>query len=310
MKCVLGKCADCGESCLRNVIETENKELLAQNQSITWCKWAVPKGRSAHGKVQFKGTVKNALDELMLMLSPLKSHLFCANWNRNIFDYIRKNLEVGQIVQIFDLHRDSFVARAGHDAAFKHLVQLGIPIELIMQFSDNCSSQYKSCRPFAELVHCSIPIIRVYFSENHGKSRCDGFFGRLKSWITYRIKARHVIINDTNDFFRYCKAEYETAEVDPSCCQHYKVAFQYLRLSDICRHQDCDLDKAVPGTRNIYSVRNTPHPLKLKVCNVPCLCKQCLLNNGDICKNLHYANAWREVNLIPVKGQSKCKHMK
>ena len=105
------------------------------------------------------------------MLQSLKGHLFRANWNRNMFDYIWKHVQNGQVVQIFDfamnfrnlyqdevqsaywdstqtsihavinsflcpnqgctdtvtlilaqitddLHHGSFVARAGHDAAF------------------------------------------------------------------------------------------------------------------------------------------------------------------------------------------------
>ena len=76
-------------------------------------------------------------------------------------------------VQIMDdLRHDSFVAHAGHDAVFQYLTQLGIPMEMIIQFCDNCSSQHKSRRPF-----CSLNLIRVYFGEKHGKSHCDGFFG-------------------------------------------------------------------------------------------------------------------------------------
>ena len=36
------------------------------------------------------------------MLQSLKMRLFRANWNRNVFDYIRHHLSSGYIVQIFD----------------------------------------------------------------------------------------------------------------------------------------------------------------------------------------------------------------
>ena len=176
------------------------------------------------------------------MVQLLKGHIFRANWNRNIFDYVRKHLQKGRVVQVFDfamnfrnlyqdkiqsaywdstqmaihtiinyftcpvdtcnevvtliiaqitddLQHDSFVARAGHDAAFKYLAELGVPLELILQFCDNCSSQYKSRRPFAKLARNPLNIIRVFLGEKHGKSFCDGFFGRLKSWMMYKIKA-------------------------------------------------------------------------------------------------------------------------
>ena len=215
------------------------------------------------------------------------------------------------IAQITDDHlHDSFVARAGHDAAFKYLAQLNVPMDLIIQFCDNCSSQYKSRRPFVEMARCALNIMRIYFGEKHGKSQCDGFFGCLKSWMTYKIKSRQVVITNATDFFRYCRQEYETQAAPEGTCQHYRVIFQYLRPSDIRRHQDCDLDKCVPGTLGIYSVRNTPHPLKLQIRTVPCLCKQCISGNGENCDNSEFTDPWREVDLIPVKGESTQKRQK
>ena len=215
------------------------------------------------------------------------------------------------LAQISEDHKhDSFVARAGHDAAFKYLSGLGLQLEEIIQFCDNCASQYKSRKPFIELACSSLNITCVFFGEKHGKSLCNGFFGRLKSWMTHKIKSRQVIINNATDFFRYCKAEYEMPEVQPGMCQHYRVIFQFLQPSDIRRHQDCTLDEAITGTRSIYSVRNTPEVLKLQVCNIPCLCLSCTSGNGTVCENSNYADVWREVDLVPVKGQNKSKYRK
>ena len=125
------------------------------------------------------------------------------------------------LVQITDdLRHDSFTARAGHDAAFRYLAKIGVPMDTILQFSDNCASQYKSRRPFAELARSPLNIIRVFFGEKHGKSQCDGFFGRLKSWMTYRIKAHHVVISNATDFYRCCCEDYQTPEPAPGECQH------------------------------------------------------------------------------------------
>ena len=209
-----------------------------------------------------------------------------------------------------DLQHDSFLARTGHDAAFRYLAEIGVPMNVMFQFCDNCSSQYKSHHPFAELARCPLNVIRVYFDEQHGKSMCDGFFGRLKSWMTYKIKTRKFVNTNAHDFFRSCKEEYETAAAEPGQCQHYRVVFQFLRPSDIRRHHDCDLDEAIPGTRSFYSVRNTPHPLKLKVRNIPCLCTHCVTDSGQVCENANYTDPWRDVDLVPVKGQNKKKHMK
>ena len=53
------------------------------------------------------------------------------------------------LVQITDdLKHDSFLARAAHEASFKFLAQMGLPMDVILQFCDNCSLQYCSSMPF------------------------------------------------------------------------------------------------------------------------------------------------------------------
>ena len=263
MECILGECNQCGEKLLEDVIKSKNEQLLRDNKNITWCKWYTKEGKSAPEKFHVQGTMRKAVEELMEILRHMKGHIFRANWNRNIFDGIRRNMDPGYIVQIFDfamnfrnmyqdeiqsayydgsqtaihavinyfvcpsegcnelvtliigqitedLLHDSFVARVGHNAAFRYLAELGLPMHHIIQFCNNCSSQYKSRRPFAEMARSPLDIIRIFFGEKHGKSQCDGFFGRLKSWMTHKIKSRHVIISSASDFFRCCKDEYET----------------------------------------------------------------------------------------------------
>ena len=363
MKCITGDCDQCGEHLLHEAISENNAQILHDNKHITWHKWMVKTGKSAPDKCVVKGTVCQAVQELLNLVKPLKSHLFRANWHKNLFDYVRQNIAPGHIIQIFDfamnfrnlyqdevqsaywdrsqtgihavinyfrcpaescsenvtlilaqitddLKHDSFVARAGHDMSFKYLASLNIPMDLIIQFCDNCGSQYKSRRPFAEMARCPLNLLRIYFGEKHGKSQCDGFFGRLKSWMTYRIKSRKVIINNAHDFFRSCKDDYETPTPAEGTCQHYRVIFQFLHPSQIRRHQDCDLDEAVTGTQNIYSVRNISEPLSLKICNVPCLCMACISGNGEVCANAQFTDDWRNVQLKPVKGDNKWKHKK
>ena len=358
LDCILGKCDKCGLHLLEDLIKSGNEVLFAENKNITWRRWMKKEGKSAPIPVQIRGTIRQSLAYLLDLVKPLRAHLFRSIWNRNVFDYIRKNIVLGFIVQIFDfamnfknffqdavqsshwdstqtaihaiinyflcpvagckeivtltlaqitddLIHDSFVARAGHDAAFRYLADLGIPMDIIFQFCDNCGAQYKSRRPFAELARSPLEIIRVYFGESHGKSFCDGFFGRLKSWMSRQIISRNAIIENADDFFRYCKEEYETKPAPEGTCQHDRVIFQFLRPSDIRRHQDCTLEKAIPGTMSIYSVRNTPNPLELKVRNIPCLCPPCIQDNGLPCENSLYTDPWRKVQLIPERTLTK-----
>ena len=229
LNCIDGICTVCGETVLENIIQENNQNILQENKHITWRKWMIKPGKSAPEKCQIRGTVKQAVTELLEIVQPLKGHIFRSNWNRNLFEYICNNIRPGYIVQIFDfamnyrnmyqdeiqstywdgtqtsihgiinyfncpvpgcsdivtlilgqisadLHHDSFLARAGHDAAFKHLANKGIGMDQVTQFCDNCSAQYKSRQPFAEMARSSVNLIRIYFLECHGKSQCDGFF--------------------------------------------------------------------------------------------------------------------------------------
>ena len=204
-----------------------------------------------------------------------------------------------------DLLHDSFVTRAAHDGNFKLLAEKGIRMETVFQFSDNCGAQYKSRRPFVELGRSPLNIIRVYFGERHGKNMCDGFFGCLKAWMSFNIKTKNVQVTHARDFFRFCKDKYRPRQGNSSECDHNPVEFQYFDAKDIRRHQDCDLDKSVPGTISLYSVRNTPNPMVLKVRNVPCLCEPCIKDNGDICLNYKHTDPWREVKLQTKKKLTK-----
>ena len=253
MQCILGDCKNCSEKFLHDQIHKNNNEVFSENKRLAWRQWMTKTGKSAPEKCQVKGTIRQAVAQLLDMLCTLKAHLFGASWHRNVFDHIKRNLVPGYVVQIFDfamnyrnlyqdeiqsaywegtqtgihavinyfnclncsdtvtlilaqitedLKHDSFVVRAGHDLTFRYLAELGVQMNRVMQFCDNCSSQYKSRRPFAEMARCAVPIIRIYFGEKHGKSHCDGFFGRLKSWVTDKIKARHTVITNAHDIVR------------------------------------------------------------------------------------------------------------
>ena len=207
-----------------------------------------------------------------------------------------------------DRQHDSFLARAAMNLTFAYLVEVGVPLDVVLQFCDNCSSQYKSRHPFVEISHCALNLIRTYFREKHGKSHADALFGRLKAWMTYKIKARHFVVRSAHDFYKFCREFYQTPVLQ-GCCQHYRVHFEFICPCDVRRHQDSDLDKAVENTHKIYSVRNTPEPLQLKVRSVPCLCPQCIHENGP-CQNAAHADPWKLVTLKPTKGANKNKYKK
>ena len=360
-KCVSRECEDCGRRQMKIMIAANNKKLLEDNKVITWHQWRNLEGKSGPKKIEIRKRISTATEEFLNIVNNVSSHLFRANWHRNMFEYMKQNLVPGYVLQVMDfamnfrnwyqdevqsaywtgtqttihgtinffrctrshcneivtlslvhisddMKHDSFLARAAQNMTFQYLVNAGVPLDLILQFCDNCSCQYKSRRPFAELARCALAIIRVFFGEKHGKSHADALFGRLKAFMSYHIKTRHVIVKNAYDFFTYCRDHFQTPHI-PDTCQHYRVEFEYIRPSNVKRTQDCDLDTHVPQTQDYYSVRNTPEPLELKFRKVPCLCPSCISEQGE-CMNKEHADSWKLVKLIPKRGDSKLKHQK
>ena len=211
------------EKKLKDILEDCNTELLQMNKRITWHRWQIVQGRTVPQKLEVKGTLKSTLNEFLDTIESIAGHLFRANWNRNVFQYMKGHLQEGYLLQVMDfamnysnrlqdeiqsayyggtqttihgtvnfftcpnsgceevvtlvlvhisddLKHDSFLSRAAMNMTFKYLVQIGIPLHVVIQFCDNCASQYKSRRPFVEIVRCSLNLIRVYYGEKHGKA--------------------------------------------------------------------------------------------------------------------------------------------
>ena len=349
-KCIKQKYNDCRKVKLKIQISELNSDLLHLNCPVMYHSWKLVEGKSAPQKCAIWKPVKTVINEFLDLLENLSPHLFHSNWHKNVFDYMKRNMLPGYVLQVMDfamnfnnwyqdevqsaywcgmqmtihatinfykclhqgctelvtlalvhitddLKHDSFLARAAQNLTFAYLVKVVVPLQLIIQFCDNCASQYKSRRPFTEITRNSLDITRVYFGEKHGKSHADALFGRLKSWMSYKIKSRKFVVTNAHDFYEYCRKYYQTPILD-NCCQHYRVEFEYVCHSDIRRHQDCDLETHIDQTHEIYSVRNMPEPLKLKVCNIPYLCPACINQVGE-CSNKDYADPWQLVNLIP-----------
>ena len=175
---------------------------------------------------------------------------------------------------------------------FSYLVNAGVPLKLVIQFCDNCAAQYKSRRPFVEISQCALDLIRVYFGEKHGKSHADTLFGRIKARMSFKIKSRQFVIKSAYYFYKFCREQYQMQILQGPCCQHYRVEFKFVCPCDVKRHQDSELDQAVEHMHQIYSVRNTPEALKLKVRSVPCLCPPCLAHDGAQCLNYMHTDPW------------------
>ena len=213
VSCIKRECTDCGKIRLKDVLEDSNRDLLMLNKNITWHRWQIVKSRTVPQKLEIKGTLKLALNEFVDTIDGIAVHLFCANWNRNIFQYVKGHLQTGYLLQVMDfamnfanryqdeiqsayyggtqtiihgtlnffkctngdcnelvtlalvhisddLKHDSFLSLAAMNMTFRYLVEVaGIPLDVVIQFCDNCALQYKSRRPFVEISRCALNLI-------------------------------------------------------------------------------------------------------------------------------------------------------
>ena len=102
--CIRRTCSNCGVQKLRDMIETNkcNQELLKTNKTLTWHRWQIVEGKSSPMKQEIKGTLRSAVNEFLTIVKDLSAHLFRANWNRNVFQYLRSNLMEGCVLQVLD----------------------------------------------------------------------------------------------------------------------------------------------------------------------------------------------------------------
>ena len=83
-------------------------------------------------------------------------------------------------------HDSSAVASFLHDAIVHLEEKRGLSIGHLIQFTDGCSAQCKSKRPFKNIVVAQetygFPVSRAFFGSWHGKGPCDGATGQSVLW--------------------------------------------------------------------------------------------------------------------------------
>ena len=81
----------------------------------------------------------------------------------------------------------------------------------LIQFSDGCSSQYKSKIPFYDLSTAKMSMERNFFGSSHGKGPADGTSCVVKAAVTRALKGGKVLKNST-DVFECCKQNLQKDE--------------------------------------------------------------------------------------------------
>ena len=191
-----------------------------------------------------------------------------------------------------DVKHDSFAVDTYVDKALSHLKENGIPIKRIIMWSDNCGTQYKSCKVFDSLSKFKdIPVMRNYFCAKHGKAEADGAIGRLSMHIDAVVRSGSQEFSDAGEVVRYCNIKLRVHNNNDAMCCHWQR--HYFEESDINRDINTK-SETVKGTLSFHSVRNVGIPGIIEVRESSCFCEVCFANESGECKNAHLVEdfAW------------------
>ena len=191
-----------------------------------------------------------------------------------------------------DIKHDSFAVDTFVDKALSHVKENGIPVKRVIMWSDNCGTQYKSCKVFDSMSKFKdIPVMRNYFCAKHGKAEADGAIGHFSMHLDAVVRSGSQEFADAGEIVRYCNIKWQVHNDDDAMCCHWQ--WHYFEVSNI----NCDESikcKTVKGTLNFYSVHNVGIPGIIEVRESSCFCEVCFVNESGQCKNAHLVEdfAW------------------
>ncbi len=171
---------------------------------------------------------------------------------------------------------------------------MGLNVKYIIQFTDNCTAQYKSKLPFQYISQQTIPWEWHYFGAKHGKGPADVAIGHLKRRLDDHQHTEQCNFGSAEDIYDFVLKNLIVMRDIDGCC-HPQSMFFYI--TDIDRTPPVTA-KTLPGTQQIHSVQNTGVPGYIERYDNSCFCPVCELDCTNCHASLSDANAQRPTNCI------------
>ena len=171
-----------------------------------------------------------------------------------------------------DLLHDSHAVHTYIRKAIDHLQNYNIATNKLFIFSDNCASQYKSCKAFEKLHNMGIPTEWHYFGSGHGKSRADGWTGRFKMKADNAIRSDTAGMEDAAGLAAWGIRVLNSRLTNGNCpdqCIHYEKTVIYVPS---VKRSFKGTWRTLPGTLKIHSVQIAESGL-MKVRANSCFCR-------------------------------------
>ena len=232
-------------------------------------------------------------DHTQTVIHPIVNYRLCPKDGRLITEE--------HIIISDDLLHDKFAVRDFERASVNNLISSGFTPTSIIQFCDNCSSQYKSKGPFQYISMSETPVVRNYFGANHGKGPSDAATGRVKMALTKAKKSRKHELRTAREVYDYLQVKFAEWEEDrlrkareKNKCMHFfqKVFF----VTDVDRSEK--IEAVTTGKSSKFScVRSTGTDFIVEARNVACLCPKCCFGEDIGCPNSVYCGEWKQYDL-------------
>ena len=202
-----------------------------------------------------------------------------------------------------DRNHDHHAVHAFTLRAVEHLRDArNISLEHIVQWTDGCSSQYKSKGPFADISRAlqdyGCTFERNFFGSRHGKGPADGESAVVKSSAMRAIKSGQVV-TDAEGLFQFCQSSGLNKQPNEAGCQHFLRSFFFVSHSDIHRDRHRPV-QTLKGTRSLHAVKCVSENV-LMTRTLSCSCGACLGGIG-VClqQTAGKVEPWQERTLNPI----------
>ena len=224
-------------------------------------------------------------------IMPTVAHYKCAKCHQ---------ITTHEIVHISeDLKHDAHLVKAFTTRSLAVLNGNKVPIQKIIEFTDQAPSQYKNKTAFHPLANNKVPTQKIFFGIRHGKSSCYACTGRVKQGVTRLIQTEQEVVNSAQTFYEASiKHLQKPLTQSQDACQHYILTFEYH--NKLGKRPSTINLTPIPGTHKIHQIGNTGAK-ELYYRKFACFCYGCL-HGTEGCSNNICPSEWSGFDLATKKN--------
>ncbi|CAC5393263.1 unnamed protein product [Mytilus coruscus] len=193
-----------------------------------------------------------------------------------------------------------------HDHHYTHCVQnlvseylksINCEISVMHEFTDGCSSQYKSRHCMGDVSYsCSdfgyAKILRNYFETSHARGPQDAAGGFIKKQADLAVIRGTHVIQSSSDLFDYAQSNLSTTADSSKCSQRI---FRYV--DSVNRDRDRNF-LPVKENRKIHQVRSFDDG-EIFVRKLSCYsCQSCIVGNYSTCMNDAQLGTYNKIKMV------------